>query len=65
MGISRRGFVTGPAGVGLSRIVAPNAARGAEGPIRIGLLTVAGEDGPLGFRRHRYGTRARAERSSW
>jgi branched-chain amino acid transport system substrate-binding protein len=45
MGISRRGFVTGAAGVGLSRIVAPNVARGAEGPIRIGLLTV--KTGPL------------------
>jgi hypothetical protein len=31
MAISRRGFVTGVAGVGLSRIVAPNVARGAEG----------------------------------
>jgi len=45
MGISRRGFFTGAAGVGLSRIVAPNVARGAEGPIRIGLLTV--KTGPL------------------
>jgi len=45
MGISRRGFVTGAAGVGLSRIVAPNVARGAQGPIRIGLLTV--KTGPL------------------
>jgi branched-chain amino acid transport system substrate-binding protein len=45
MGISRRGFVTGAAGVGLSRIVAPNVARGVEGPIRIGLLTV--KTGPL------------------
>jgi branched-chain amino acid transport system substrate-binding protein len=45
MGISRRVFVTGAAGVGLSRIVSPNVARGAEGPIRIGLLTV--KTGPL------------------
>jgi branched-chain amino acid transport system substrate-binding protein len=45
MGISRRGFVTGAAGVGLSRIVAPNVARGTEAPIRIGLLTV--KTGPL------------------
>src|SRR5260370_9682681 len=45
MGISRRGFVTGVAGVGLSRVVAPNVARAAEGPIRIGLLTV--KTGPL------------------
>jgi hypothetical protein len=40
MAISRRGFVTGVAGVGLSRIVAPNIARGAEGSIHVGLLTV-------------------------
>lgn len=45
MGISRRGFVTGVAGAGLSRVVAPDVARAAEGPIRVGLLTV--KTGPL------------------
>ena len=45
MRISRRGFVSGVAGIGLSSVVAPNLARAAEGPIRIGLLTV--KTGPL------------------
>ena len=45
MGISRRRFVTGVAGLGLSRAVAPDVARAADGPIRIGLLTV--KTGPL------------------
>src|SRR5260370_41106363 len=45
MRISRRGFVTGVAGIGLSSVVAPYRARAAEGPIRIGLLTV--KTGPL------------------
>jgi branched-chain amino acid transport system substrate-binding protein len=45
MGISRRGFVTGVAGATLSRVVAPSVSRAAEGPIRIGLLTV--KTGPL------------------
>ncbi len=45
MRISRRGFVTGVAGIGLSSVVAPHGARAAEGPIRIGLLTV--KTGPL------------------
>ena len=45
MRISRRGFVTGVAGIGLSSVVAPNGASAGEGPIRIGLLTV--KTGPL------------------
>src|SRR6202165_5913253 len=45
MRISRRGFVTGIAGIGLSSAIAPHGARAAEGPIRIGLLTV--KTGPL------------------
>src|SRR3981081_141244 len=45
MGISRRGFVTGVAGIGISSVVAPHRARSAEGAIRIGLLTV--KAGPL------------------
>ena len=45
MGISHRRFVTGVAGLGLSRAVAPDVARAADGPIRIGLLTV--KTGPL------------------
>jgi branched-chain amino acid transport system substrate-binding protein len=45
MRISRREFVTGLAGIGLSSLVAPNAARAGDGPIRIGLLTV--KTGPL------------------
>ena len=45
MRISRRGFVTGVAGLGLSRVVVPDVARAADGPIRIGLLTV--KTGPL------------------
>ena len=45
MRISRRGFVTGVAGLGLSRVVTPDIARAADGPIRIGLLTV--KTGPL------------------
>jgi len=45
MRISRRGFVTGVAGLGLSSAVAPHPARAADGPIRIGLLTV--KTGPL------------------
>jgi branched-chain amino acid transport system substrate-binding protein len=40
MGISRREFVGGVAGIGLSSVVAPKRARAADGPIRIGLLTV-------------------------
>ena len=40
MRISRRGFVGGVAGIGLSSIVAPKQARAADSPIRIGLLTV-------------------------
>src|SRR6202049_1271891 len=45
MGISRRGLVTGIAGIGLASTVAPSAAVAADGPIRIGLLTV--KTGPL------------------
>ncbi len=46
MGISRRGFVAGVAGVGLASVAAPRIGRAAgEGPIRIGLLTV--KTGPL------------------
>src|ERR1700687_1900408 len=45
MSISRRGFVTGIAGIGFSSAIAPHGARGSEGPIRIGLLTV--KTGPL------------------
>src|ERR1035438_10733022 len=45
MRISRRGFVTGVAGIGLSAVAAPHLARAADGPIRIGLLTV--KTGPL------------------
>lgn len=45
MAISRRGFVAGVAGAGLSRVVTPNVAGATEGPIRIGLLTV--KTGPL------------------
>ena len=40
MGISRRGFVTGVAGIGLSSVAASGRARASDGPIRIGLLTV-------------------------
>ena len=40
MGISRRGFVTAVAGIGLSGVAAPGRARASDGPIRIGLLTV-------------------------
>jgi branched-chain amino acid transport system substrate-binding protein len=46
MGVSRRGFVAGVAGLGLASAVAPRVARAAgDGPIRIGLLTV--KTGPL------------------
>ena len=46
MGVSRRGFVTGIAGMGLACAVAPRLTRAAgDGPIRIGLLTV--KTGPL------------------
>jgi branched-chain amino acid transport system substrate-binding protein len=40
MGISRRGFVTAAAGIGLSSIAAPGKARAGDGPISIGLLTI-------------------------
>ena len=40
MKVSRRAFVGGVAGIGLSSVVAPKRARAADGPIRIGLLTV-------------------------
>jgi branched-chain amino acid transport system substrate-binding protein len=40
MGITRRGFVTAAAGLGLSNIAAPRIARAGDGPIRIGLLTI-------------------------
>jgi branched-chain amino acid transport system substrate-binding protein len=40
MEISRREFVGGVAGIGLSSVVAAKRARAADGPIRIGLLTV-------------------------
>ena len=56
MRISRRGFVTGVAGLGLSSAVAPHRARAADGPIRIGLLD--GKDRTAGVRRHRHGARA-------
>jgi branched-chain amino acid transport system substrate-binding protein len=46
MGVSRRGFVAGVAGLGLARAVAPRSGRAAgDGPIRLGLLTV--KTGPL------------------
>jgi branched-chain amino acid transport system substrate-binding protein len=45
MRVSRRGFVTGLAGIGLASTVTPYRARAANGPIRIGLLTV--KTGPL------------------
>src|ERR1700716_4257872 len=46
MGVSRRGFVAGVAGLGIASAVAPRAARaGGDGSIRIGLLTV--KTGPL------------------
>ncbi len=45
MRISRRKFVTGVAGLGLSSAAAPYRARAADGPIRVGLLTV--KTGPL------------------
>src|ERR1700761_8474576 len=40
MGISRRGFVTAVAGIGLSSVAARSGAWASDGPIRIGLLTV-------------------------
>jgi len=40
MRISRRHFVSGVAGIGLSNLAAPYVARAADGPIRVGLLTV-------------------------
>ena len=40
MGISRRGFVTGVAGIGLSSVAPRSRAWAGDGPIRIGLLTV-------------------------
>jgi branched-chain amino acid transport system substrate-binding protein len=40
MSISRRGFVTAVAGIGLSSVAAPDRASAGDGPIRIGLLTV-------------------------
>jgi branched-chain amino acid transport system substrate-binding protein len=45
MRVSRRRFMTGIAGIGLSSVVARNGASASEGPIRIGLLTV--KTGPL------------------
>jgi branched-chain amino acid transport system substrate-binding protein len=40
MGISRRGFVAGVAGIGLSSVAPRSRAWAGDGPIRIGLLTV-------------------------
>jgi branched-chain amino acid transport system substrate-binding protein len=40
MRISRREFASGVAGIGLSSVIAPYRARAADGPIRVGLLTV-------------------------
>jgi len=45
MRISRRGFVSGLTGIGLASTVNPYHARAANGPIRIGLLTI--RTGPL------------------
>jgi branched-chain amino acid transport system substrate-binding protein len=46
MGVSRRGFIAGVAGLGLASAAAPRVARAAgDGPIRLGLLTV--KTGPL------------------
>jgi branched-chain amino acid transport system substrate-binding protein len=46
MGVSRREFVAGVAGLGLASAAAPRVARAAgDGPIRLGLLTV--KTGPL------------------
>jgi branched-chain amino acid transport system substrate-binding protein len=40
MGISRRGFVTAVAGIGLSGVATRSRAWASDGPIRIGLLTI-------------------------
>ena len=40
MRISRRGFITAAAGIGLSNIAASGKTRASDGPIRIGLLTI-------------------------
>jgi branched-chain amino acid transport system substrate-binding protein len=45
MRVSRRGFVAGLAGIGVASTVTPYRAGAADGPIRIGLLTV--KTGPL------------------
>lgn len=45
MGISRRNFVAGAAGLGLSTALASRPVRAADEPIRIGLLTI--KTGPL------------------
>jgi branched-chain amino acid transport system substrate-binding protein len=45
MGISRRNFVAGAAGLGLGTALASRSARAADEPIRIGLLTI--KTGPL------------------
>ncbi|MBC7583168.1 ABC transporter substrate-binding protein [Tardiphaga sp. vice352] len=45
MGISRRNFVAGAAGLGLSTALVSRPARAADEPIRIGLLTI--KTGPL------------------
>jgi branched-chain amino acid transport system substrate-binding protein len=45
MGVSRREFVAGVAGVGLASIATPRIVRAADEPARIGLLTV--KTGPL------------------
>src|SRR3954469_6054750 len=45
MSVSRRRFMAGVAGAGVASIAAPGITRAADGPIRIGLLTV--KTGPL------------------
>lgn len=45
MGISRRNFVAGAAGLGLSTALASRPVRAADEPIRVGLLTI--KTGPL------------------
>src|SRR4051812_5449329 len=45
MGVSRREFVAGVAGAGVASMAAPGIVRAADGPIKLGLLTV--KTGPL------------------
>jgi len=45
MRVSRRGFMAGVAGAGVASMAAPGIVRAADGPIKVGLLTV--KTGPL------------------